>query len=122
MGHIKRLSLLLLIPLFLLACEKQSHTVRYEVEGSVPKIGVSYKNGTNGNESADLQSGWSKEFVVESYYHLHLRVNTKNSDGTATCRIYIDGELAAEATATGKFKHAACNKLPVPPTPGTDSQ
>ena len=121
MGHIKRLSLLLLIPLFLLACEKQSHTVRYEVEGSVPEIGVSYKNGTNGNESADLQSGWSKEFVVESYYRVHLRVNTKNNEGSATCRIFVDGELVSEATATGKFKNAACSNLPVPDPPEEQS-
>ena len=114
-------SFLLVMAFFLMGCEKQTHTVRYEIEGTVPEIGVSYKNGTNGNESADLQSGWSQEFVVESYYHLHLRVNTKNNDGSATCRIFVDGELAAEATASGKFKHAACNKMPVPATPEAES-
>ena len=104
-----------------MGCEKQTHTVRYEIEGTVPAIGVSYKNGTNGNESADLQSGWSQEFTVESYYHLHLRVNTKGHEGSATCRIYVDGELASEATANGRFKHAGCNKMPAPDPPEEQS-
>ena len=111
------LSLSFLLMFLLMGCEKQTHIIRYEIDGTVPVIDVHYKNGTNGNESAEVVTGWSREFTVESYYHLHLRVNTKNSDGTATCRIYIDGELASEATATGRFKHAACNKMPVPATP-----
>ncbi|MFK7800171.1 MAG: hypothetical protein AB8G95_00935 [Anaerolineae bacterium] len=110
-------SLMFLLAFLMMGCEKQSHTVRYEIDGTAPTIGTNYKNGTNGNESADVSAGWSKEFTVESYYHLHLAVTTKNSSGSATCRIYVDGELAAEATATGQFKRAACNNLPVPATP-----
>lgn len=111
------LFLMVLFAALMMGCEKQTHVIRYEIDGSAPEIGIAYKNGTNGNESADVAAGWSKEFTVESYYHLHLRVNTKNSDGNATCRIYVDGELASEATATGRFKHANCNHLPVPATP-----
>lgn len=110
-------SLAFLFTLLLMGCEKQTHTIRYEVAGTAPVIDAHYKNGTNGNESAEVTAGWSREFMVESYYHLHLRVNTKNSEGTATCRIYIDGQLASEATATGRFKHAGCNKMLVPATP-----
>ncbi|MEM9775326.1 MAG: hypothetical protein AAF902_12150 [Chloroflexota bacterium] len=121
MNHKYLFSIILICAFALIGCEKQTHTVRYEIEGSVPTIAVHYKNGTNGNESADLAPGWSTEFTVESYYHLHLRVNTKNSDGTATCRIYVDGKLAAEATASGKFKHASCSEFPIPPQPEESS-
>ena len=117
MKHKLLFSIIFVFAFALMGCEKQTHTVRYEVEGSVSEISVNYKNGTNGNNSADISSGWSEEFVVESYTHLHLRVNTKNADGTATCRIFVDGELAAEATATGKFKHASCSEFPTPPRP-----
>ena len=62
------LGFLLLALFFLIGCEKETHTVRYEIDGTVPEMTVHYKNGTNGNESADLAPGWSKEFTVESYY------------------------------------------------------
>lgn len=120
MKHKILFSMILIFSFALMGCEKQTHTVRYEVDGSVAQIGVNYKNDTNGNESADVATGWSQEFTVESYTRLHLRINTKNSDGTATCRIYVDGELAAEATATGKFKHATCSKMATP-TPDEQS-
>ncbi|MEM8856968.1 MAG: hypothetical protein AAGD96_01520 [Chloroflexota bacterium] len=121
MNHKYLFRIILIFAFALMGCEKQTHTVRYEIDGTVPEISVAYKNGTNGNESADLAPGWSTEFTVESYYRVNLRVSTKNSDGSVTCRIYIDGELAAEATASGKFKHASCSEFPVPPQPEESS-
>ncbi len=112
-------SFLLITAIFLMGCEKQTHTVRYEIEGNIPEIGVSYRNGLSGSESADVQSGWSQEFIVESYYRVSLRANTKNNEGDVTCRIFVDGELVSEATATGKFKNAICSQMPAP-TPDED--
>ncbi|MDJ0752624.1 MAG: hypothetical protein QNJ45_03835 [Ardenticatenaceae bacterium] len=111
------ITIMMLSGFLFVGCEKQIHQVRYEVSGTSPEFDIRYRNELNGVETTVVNSGWVREFEVESYYNINLRASNRNNSGTVSCKIFVDGELVAQAESSGKFKFAACNYLVVPPTP-----
>ncbi|MEM7801262.1 MAG: MmpS family transport accessory protein [Chloroflexota bacterium] len=112
--------LLLLFSFFFLlltGCEKEVHTIQYEVSGSAADMAINYRNESQGHESYNVLSGWNKQFAAESYYYLSLNVRNRTAAGSVSCRILVDGEILSEATSDGAYKAAHCGGLPVPPTP-----
>jgi hypothetical protein len=105
--------------LALTACQKTSHTVRYEVDGTVAPVRVTYRNATGAmEEKAGITPPWSLEFSAETLDPLHVRVFNPNESGTVRCRILIDGEVFQEGESTGRLTTASCAGLvPLDPTP-----
>ncbi len=117
-----RLILLLLslvAALALTACEKTSHTVRYEVNGTARDVRVTYRNASGAiEEQASVPLPWSLEFTAETFDWLHVHVFNATLSGTVSCKVLIDGQVFREAESTGGLTTASCGGLLlVDPTP-----
>jgi hypothetical protein len=105
--------------LALTACQKTTHTVRYEVEGTAARVRVTYRNATGAlEERTDVTLPWQYEFSAETLDPLTVRVFNPTEAGTVSCRILIDGEVFQEAESSGRLTTASCSGLlPLDPTP-----
>ena len=109
--------ILIIMFLFLVGCEKMTHSVQYEVGGTADAMTVRYRNETRATESLDVDGVWTKSFVIESYYPLSLNVHNRTGSGTVSCRILVDGVVLSEGQSEGGRKGVRCSGMPVPPTP-----
>jgi hypothetical protein len=118
MRHIRFL-LSLFTALTLAACEKTTHTVRYEVSGTSRDARVTYVNASGATEEqASVPLPWNLEFTAETLDWLHVRVFNATLSGTVSCKVLIDGKVFKEATSSGAWTTASCGGLlPVDPTP-----
>jgi len=103
--------------LLLLACEAQTHTIRYEVGGTAPQIAITYRNASGATEQRDVQTAWSYEFQAQSGTLLTLRAVNKTSTGTVRCRVLIDGQVFKEGESEGAYKIVDCSGVIPFPTP-----
>lgn len=113
----KLVPILIIMFLFLVGCEKKTHTVQYEVGGTADSMSIRYRNESRATESIDVSGTWTKSFTAESYYPLSLNVQNRGGSGTVTCRILVDGVLLSEGQSEGERKGVRCSGMPVPPTP-----
>lgn len=111
-------TLFLFITLSLVACERQSHSVHYEISGSSGDIGVTYRNATGATEQRNVTAPWSYDFQSQSGEWLGLSAGNHTLENTTvSCRVTIDGVLFKEATSEGALKFVDCSGLIPFPTP-----
>lgn len=104
--------------LSLVACERQSHSVHYEISGTSSDIGVTYRNATGATEQRNVAAPWYYDFQSESGEWVGLSASNHTLENTTvSCRVTIDGVLFKEATSEGALKFVDCSGLIPFPTP-----
>lgn len=92
-----------------------SVTVLYEVEGSTDYADVTMETPTGTSQispdvpmvrESDGRPGLEMEFRPGAF--LYLSAQNNRGHGTVTCRITVDGVVAAENEATGGYAIASC--------------
>jgi hypothetical protein len=102
---------ILLLALLLSGCDREMHSVRYEISGTPSTVSLSYENATGGSEQRDVHPPWTLSFQTLTWEHIGITVFNPNFSGSVTCRLYVDGRLIQEATSEGGFKWATCDGL-----------
>lgn len=117
-----KISLVLTVVMSLAACERQNHTVRYEIGGTADNIAITYRNATNATETANVNPPWTLEFQVQTFTQVSLVAQNLTQDGSVSCRIIVDGRVVSEGESPGAFKRVRCNSLVTLPTPTPQPQ
>lgn len=115
---VRHLMMLVFLTLSLAACERQTHSIHYEVSGTSAEIGVTYRNATGATEQRNITESWSYDFQSERGEWVSVRASNHTLENTTVgCRVTIDGVLFREATSEGALKFADCSGLIPFPTP-----
>ncbi|WP_078714523.1 MmpS family transport accessory protein [Agreia bicolorata] len=92
--------------------------VTYEIVGDSTDATVTYSTYNDGNFGTEQATGqtlpFAKDFTVKAggqfdYQSFTLTGSNGQTGGDITCRITIDGVVAAEQTATGQYASATCS-------------
>jgi hypothetical protein len=92
--------------------------VKYELIGDSTDATATYSTMTDGNFGTEQATGqtlpFTKEFTVKAggefdYQSFTLTGSNGQSGGDITCRITIDGVVAAEQTGSGQYASATCS-------------
>lgn len=97
--------------LSLAACERQNHTVRYEVGGTSTDVGLHYRNESGATEQRDVNPPWQFEFQALTGEYVTVSAFNKTLEGSVSCRIYVDGVLLEEGESVGGLKLVGCDGL-----------
>lgn len=84
--------------------------VKYEIisEGGISTASISFINGTGSSESVTgVTLPWSKTIDKADAIIPHIAANP-GQRGTLTCKVYKDGEVVAEDTASGENAAVEC--------------
>ncbi|GFG68050.1 hypothetical protein MKUB_55400 [Mycobacterium kubicae] len=82
--------------------------VRYEISGSSPVAdNIVYQTDAGQQYAANAKLPWSTQFTS---FGGQVFVLSAQSPGTVTCKIYLNGNLVKNATATGTPARTVCTQ------------
>ena len=85
------------------------HTVRYEVEGSAETARMTVTNGTGGTDSGEYTLPFTQEVTFKEVHAAGVWAGIEVEHGTILCRIWLDGVLQEESSASGDYPSVSCS-------------
>ena len=83
--------------------------IRYEVSGAPDTAEyLTYEIDYGQAHETNVRLPWSKQFKADPYGHTFLLSAQGTGSGTLTCRIFVNGKLVSEATASGQPARTIC--------------
>ena len=87
-----------------------NHTVDYIVEGTAKSAMITYSDGSANISQTTVTLPWKRTYTMKNGA-LPSVVAQNQGTGTLYCRIYLDGNLWKEASATNQYGVVTCNGM-----------
>ena len=114
-GTISVIGLFLIISL-LSSCkyvsnESNVRIVKYEILGTAHRVTITFINASGETETFNhIELPWERNIYPKKGY-LYLSVQNERHHGSVTARIWVDGKITKESTASGPFVTAAVSDI-----------
>ncbi len=91
--------------------ESNVRIVKYEIFGTAHRVTITFVNAKGETETfSHLELPWERNIYPQKGY-LYLSVQNERHHGSVTARIWIDGKITKESTASGPFVTAAVSDI-----------
>ena len=105
------LVLLIIVSLVLIACNTLLSNYMYEITGTATSVRITFydENGSTIQQPVNLP--WSYSFQRSNGYDFfaYLSAQNEGTDGTVTAKIYKEGNVERQATASGAYCSVTIN-------------
>jgi len=91
--------------------ENDVRVVKYEILGTAHRVTITFTNASGETETFNhIELPWERNIYPKKGY-LYLSVQNERHHGSVTARIWVDGKITKESTASGPFVTAAVSDI-----------
>ena len=91
--------------------ESNVRIVKYEILGTAHRVTITFTNSSGETETFNhIEMPWERNIYPKKGY-LYLSVQNERHHGSVTARIWVDGKITKESTASGPFVTAAVSDV-----------